>query len=259
MASNEDRGRFVWFDLVTSDPDAAVGFYSKLIGWGTQQWDGGDQPYTVWANGETPFGGVMELPPEVKEAGAPPHWLAYVEVPDVGTTAKRAEELGGTVSHPPTDIPGAGRFSVISDPQGAALALYTPAEQSSDGEGPPKVGEFSWHELATTDYGAAYDFYADLFGWEKHEAMDMGEGAIYQIYGRNDLPLGGMFNKPAEMPGPPAWLYYITVNNVDEAVEKVTELGGQVLNGPMEVPDGDRVAQCMDPQGAMFALHSSAG
>ena len=66
-----------------------------------------------------------------------------------------------------------------------------------------------------------------------------------------------MFNKPAEMSGPPMWLYYVTVDDVDAAVAEVKKLGGQVLNGPMEVPDGGRIAQCVDPQGALFALHSS--
>ena len=86
----------------------------------------------------------------------------------------------------------------------------------------------------------------------------MGDGWIYQIYGRNNLPLGGMFNKPPEMEGPPTWLYYIKVDSVDNAVEQVKELGGQVLNGPMDVPGGDKIAQCLDPQGAVFALHSSS-
>ena len=52
------------------------------------------------------------------------------------------------------------------------------------------------------------------------------------------------------------WLYYVSVKDVNVTAEKVTELGGQVLNGPMEVPGGDLIAQCVDPQGALFALHS---
>ncbi len=86
----------------------------------------------------------------------------------------------------------------------------------------------------------------------------MGPGGIYQIYGHKGAPLGGMFNKPDEMPGPPMWLYYVSVDDVNQSVEKVTALGGQVLNGPMEVPGGDLIAQCVDPQGALFALHSKS-
>jgi predicted enzyme related to lactoylglutathione lyase len=87
--------------------------------------------------------------------------------------------------------------------------------------------------------------------------MDMGDGWMYRIYGRpGSFPLGGMFTKTAEMPGPPMWLYYVNVPSVGQSVEKVKQLGGQVLSGPMEVPGGDTIAQCMDPQGAVFALHS---
>jgi predicted enzyme related to lactoylglutathione lyase len=258
MSDAEGRGCFVWFDLNTSEPAAAVDFYTQLVGWGTQKWEGGGMPYTMWANGDTPLGGVLQLPEEAKSAGAPPHWIAYVAVPDVDATVGRVGELGGGVLHPPTDIPTVGRFAVIADPQGAVIAVFAPAEPGPGRGGPPQVGEFSWHELATTDREAAFDFYHELFGWEKQEAMDMGEAGIYQIYGHGEKPLGGMFVKPAEMPGPPAWLYYVKVADVDAAVAKVKELGGEVLNGPMEVPGGDRIAQCMDPQGAVFAIHSSA-
>ena len=66
-----------------------------------------------------------------------------------------------------------------------------------------------------------------------------------------------MFNKPPEMPFPPNWLQYIQVDSADGAAERVKANGGQVLNGPMDVPGGDRIAQCLDPQGGAFAVHSS--
>ena len=257
--TNDDRGRFVWYDLVTDDPNGAQDFYRRLLGWGTQEWEGGDQPYTMWTNEETPLGGVMELPDEAKAAGAPPHWMAYVSVDDVKQTVAKVEEAGGSVLHEATEIPGAGSFAVLTDPQGAAFAIYAPAnEESQESAGEGQVGRFSWNELATSDYKGAFSFYSDLFGWEPQEAMDMGPGGIYQIYGRGGAPLGGMFNKPDEMAGPPMWLYYVSVEDVNDSVKKVAELGGQVLNGPMEVPGGDVIAQCVDPQGALFALHGKA-
>lgn len=259
MTAQGNHGRFVWFDLMTTEPDGAESFYGELIGWQTTNWEGEDFTYTMWANGGATLGGVVELPQEARSAGAQSHWLSYVAVGDVDAAVRRTEELGGSVLHPPTDIPSVGRFAVIQDPQGAAIAVYRPESGGGSEQEPPKVGEFSWHELATTDREAACEFYSELFGWEKLEAMDMGDAGIYQIYGRHGIPLGGMFNKPSEMPGPPGWLYYIRVADVREATDRVRQLGGQVLNGPMEVPGGDLIAQCMDPQGAMFALHSSAG
>lgn len=258
MSADRNQGRFVWYDLMTTDPDAAIGFYTSLVGWGTREWADGGMSYTMWANRDTPLGGVVPLPPEARANGARPHWLAYVAVADVDRTVERARKLGGEVIHRPTDIPSVGRYAVIKDPQGAAIAIYRSLTEGAGG-GPeqPAPGDFCWHELATTDHRAAYEFYAELFGWEKHEAMDMGEAGLYQIYGRSGQRLGGMFDQPCEMPGPPAWLSYITVPDVRTAAGRVAELGGSVVNGPMEVPGG-MIVQCIDPQGAMFALHSAA-
>ena len=257
--SSEKRGRFVWYDLMTADPKAAEEFYGQLIGWGTKEFEGGNEPYTMWTNKETPLGGVMELSEEAKAAGAPPHWMAYVSVDDVVQTVSKVKEAGGSVLHEATEIPDAGSFAILSDPQGAAFAIYKSAsEESQDSAEGDQIGRFSWNELATSDYKGAFSFYSELFGWEPQEAMDMGPGGIYQLYGQSGAPLGGMFNKPDEMPGPPMWLYYVSVEDVNNAVEKVSELGGQVLNGPMEVPGGDLIAQCVDPQGALFALHSKS-
>ncbi len=257
MSGTESRRRFVWYELLTSQPESAKAFYTELIGWGTTEWGEGETPYTMWTLGENPVGGVMEFPEEVKAAGVPPHWLGYVGTPDIDATVAQAERLGAKVLKEATDIPNAGRFAVLADPQGAAFALFQSASETPQREGPAQPGEFSWHELATTDHEAAFDFYNALFGWEKTEAMDMGEAGTYQMYGHGGMPLGGMFNKTPDMPGPPAWLYYTKVDDVHKAAEKVKKMGGQILNGPMEVPGGDFIVQCMDPQGAVFALHSS--
>lgn len=258
MSESTPAGRFVWHDLMTTDPDAAEEFYKAAVDWGTTVWEDLEKPYTMWTIGETSIGGVMELPEEARSQGAPPHWLAYIATPDVDETVKSASKLGASTYVEPMDIPTVGRFAVLADPQGAVFAVFTAEGEAPGHDGPSGQGEFSWHELATTDYAAAFDFYATLFGWEKAEAIDMGEAGIYQIYGRGGLPLGGMFDKPDEMPGPPAWLHYIMVDDVHARVEKIKELGGQILNGPMEVPGGDWIAQCLDPQGAAFAIHSAA-
>jgi predicted enzyme related to lactoylglutathione lyase len=257
--SQSAHGRFVWYDLMTTDPVAAKAFYNQLVGWGTKPWQESGPPYTMWIAGSEAIGGVMDLPKEAADAGAPPNWIAYIAVSDIEVVCERATELGGVVLHPATDIPGAGCFAILQDPQGAVFAVYASDSLSDDPPQQPGIGQISWHELATSDFAAGYDFYCELFGWESKEDMDMGGGWMYRIYGQPEsFPLGGMFTKPAEMPGPPMWLYYISVPSVTEAVARVKELGGKVLNGPMEVPGGDMIAQCMDPQGAVFALHSRA-
>jgi predicted enzyme related to lactoylglutathione lyase len=256
--SDAPLGRFCWYDLMTSNPDGAKAFYTKIVGWGTDIWEGGEQPYLMFTNADTPLGGVMSLPPELVEQKVPPHWLTYIYTPDVSESCAKAEKLGGKVMYPATDIPTVGTFAVLADPQGAVFAVFSSASEAPGSDAPPAKGQVSWHDLATTDHEAAWAFYSELFGWKKMEAMDMGGGNMYQMFGRSEFPLGGMYNKPPEMPAPPNWLPYIMVDDVNASVEEIQQLGGQILNGPMEVPGGDLVAQCLDPQGAAFAIHSTA-
>jgi predicted enzyme related to lactoylglutathione lyase len=253
MADNSSRGRFVWHDLMTSDPKGAEAFYPRAVNWGTQPWE--ELAYTMWTANGQPLGGVMDLP---TEAGAPPHWLAYVSVPDVDGASSLAESLGGKVLKPGADIPKVGRFAILRDPHGAVFAVFTSADPTPRPDTEPALGEFSWHELAAKDYKQAFSFYEALFGWERSAEHDMGPLGTYFIFKRNGRDLGGMFNVTPDMPMPPSWMHYIRVDSADAAADRVTSNGGQVLNGPMEVPGGDRVAQCLDPQGAAFAVHSKA-
>ena len=251
MADPKPRGRFVWFDLVTTDPDATLEFYPAVTGWGTTKWNGG-MPYTMWTMNGTSIGGVMQLSPSPKGA---PHWLGYISSPDVDETVTLADNLGARIIMPASNVPNVGRFAVLTDPQGALFAIFTPETEAPGHDGEAQMGEFSWHELATHDYPAAYRFYERLFGWEKHAAQDMGGGAVYQMFGRHGLVLGGMYNRTPDMPARPGWLHYVRVPDVDRAAQAVTRGGGRILSGPMDVPGDSRVVQCLDPQGAGFALH----
>ena len=124
-------------------------------------------------------------------------------------------------------------------------------------EWPPKVGEFSWHELLTTDHASAFDFYSKLFGWDKQDEYDMGPMGIYLMYGKDGNMYGGMFTKSADMPMPPNWLCYIKVADAKASTETIKGASGTIMNGPMEVPGGDWITQFSDPQGAMSAVHSA--
>ncbi|HJU65497.1 MAG TPA: VOC family protein [Gemmatimonadaceae bacterium] len=257
MPKNSSHGRFVWYELMTLDPDAAGEFYRGVTGWATMPFEGAGVPYTFWMNGEAPIGGLMTLPQELASMGVPPHWLPYVGVDDCDATAEKAKKLGARVNVPPTDIPNVGRFAVLADPQGAVFAIVKELTPPERDDSLPERGQVSWHELMTTDHTAAFDFYSKLFGWQKTTAMDMGEMGTYQMYGTGKLELGGMFNLPPGMPAPPNWLIYVKVPDADKAAARVKESGGQVMNGPMDIPGGGRIAQCLDPQGAAFAVHSA--
>lgn len=254
--STKDPGRFVWFELLTSDPEGAIAFYADVVGWKTQPF--GDGGYRMFVGPQGPLGGVMQLPEQAKAMGAPPYWQANVEVADLDASVAKVKELGGTIFHQDA-VPTVGRFAIIGDPQGAALALFEPASEMTSHDA-TKHGEFAWHELYTSDHQAGFAFYAAIAGWEKLGSMDMGPMGEYLLWGRNGKQLGGMMTTPPGMKTPdgravpPSWMYYVTVEDFDAALDRAKAKGAKVLNGPMEVPGGQRIVQLMDPQGAAVAL-----
>ena len=257
MTANKNHGLFVWHELMTTDPKAAITFYTDVVGWKTQAFgEAGDNAYMMWVASQGPLGGTMELPQQARQMGAPPHWVANVLVSDVDATVEQAKKLGGKVLREAETMPSVGRFALIQDPQGAHLSVFTPSGDMAPHD-VSKPGEFSWNELMTSDHNAAFTFYNKLFGWEKLASHDMGPMGEYLIYGAHGRQLGGMASKTKDMPMPTAWMYYIHVDGLDAAVERAKKGGGKVLNGPMDVPGGDRIAQLMDPQGAAFALHET--
>lgn len=256
------NGRFVWFDLMTPDVEGAKRFYGDLIGWKSKSF-GGD--YQLWTapNGQD-VGGIMTLPEEARSAGAPPHWIGYVAVTDVDAIAKRALSLGGKQLVPPTDIPNVGRFAVLSDPQDAAFAVYATSDKSDFVPDSAAPGHVGWSELNSTDWKSGWTFYTELLGWQAVDTMDMGEFGVYHMFGPDKRTgtmqdaIGGMSDAAKlYMNAPAHWLHYFNVADVDAAVKVVEQKGGKLLNGPMDVPGGSRIAQCMDPQGGMFAMVSS--
>jgi predicted enzyme related to lactoylglutathione lyase len=248
------HGQFCWYELTTPDVEASKKFYSRFTGWGTQAFD---KDYNMFTTGGVPIAGIFRLNDEMRSNGVPPNWMAYVESDNVDDTVAKAKSLGGKLIVGPADIPGTGRFAVLKDPQGATFGVYRSSRQSGGWDGKNVVGRFSWHELMTSDYQKAFDFYSALFGWNRTTAMDMGGGQMYQLYGQGEAQYGGMFNK---MPGmenmPPFWLVYIHVDDVGKAVETATKNGAFVQRERMEIPGGT-IAILGDPQGAGFALHDT--
>jgi predicted enzyme related to lactoylglutathione lyase len=246
---------------MTTDTKAAAAFYTKVAGWKTKPWEE-DRSYTMFTANGRPMGGLMALP----EPAAPTAWMVYIGAPNVDDAVRQVEGLGGKVLKKPTDIPTIGRFAVVQDPQGAMFNAFTPLPRAGSPDASATaatgmsvaLGDFSWHELTTTDWRAALTFYKNLFGWEETESMDMGpEMGTYQMFGWKGHTLGGMMNTPKQNPQPPAWLPYISVADSKKAAVTIKKLGGQILHGPAEVPGGGWIVMGRDPQGAAFALHSA--
>jgi len=251
MADNTVRGRFVWHELMTPDPSGAHAFYSKVVGWKTQAWEH-DPSYQMFVGANGPLGGT------VAQASGAPSWLHYIGTPDIEATVQQVKSRGGGVTKEITSMPSGGKYAVLTDPQGAAFAVYSSPLDEGGKESAPKRGEFSWYELATSDWRGAIDFYSGVFGWEKMAEHDMGPDGKYVLFGSSGVQRGGMWNKRASMPGGPAWLGYVRVKDVNDAVKKAKGARGTLVNGPMEVPGGDWIAQFTDPYGALFAVHTLA-
>lgn len=249
------QGRPCWYELSTTDLDAAGGFYAAVFDWSVA--DSGMEGFTYHlasSDGDL-VAGLMTTPPQA--AGVPPHWLLYFAVTDADDTAAAVKAAGGTIYAEPADIPGTGRFAVLADPQGAVFGILQPAPmEGGDPAGnafdAQKAGHGNWHELMSTDPKAGFDFYAALFGWQKSQTVDMREMGLYQVFSHEGADIGGMMglgNAPV-----PCWLPYFGANGVSAAIDRLTAAGGTLAHGPMEVPGGAFIAVAQDPQGAWFAV-----
>lgn len=260
---SDDHGRFIWYELMTPNPEAAKRFYGAVVGWTAQDMPMGDgdddhpegHAYTVLEAAGAGVGGVMPLGEEHKAQGVPPNWTGYIYVDDCDAAVANTKALGGHVLNPPRDVSGVGRLAIIADAHGAVTAIMKPVPPSGARPRPQRgtVGQAGWHELYAGDADADIPFYRALFGWTETGRYDMGPMGAYHLFGNNDGQVGGIMTKPAQIPRP-CWGYYFEVDDIDAAAARVRQAGGEVVAGPMDVPDGSRVLQARDPQGANFCL-----
>jgi predicted enzyme related to lactoylglutathione lyase len=245
---------FCWYELVTTDPRAAAAFYRSVVGWTAKDAGQPGVSYTLLLAKEHMVAGLMAINEEMKQRNVPPCWTGYVAVANTDAYVKKVVAAGGKLHRPAADIPGVGRFALVTDPHGAAFFLFTPiGENPNQAPVSSTPGHVGWHELYAGDLEAAFKFYAKLFGWTKSTAIDMGPMGTYQLFAINGEDKGGMMTKPPHIPVA-MWGYYFNVAALGAALGRVTKGKGKVLNGPMQVPGGSWIAQCVDPQGAHFSL-----
>jgi uncharacterized protein len=237
-------GTFSWSELVTSDADAAKAFYTALLGWAyDDQPVGDDQVYSM----ATRDGKVVAA--VYRDDDQPPHWNCYVTVASADESVAKAKAAGGTELHEPFDVMDVGRMAFVADPTGAAIYLWEPRLHIG-AQLVNAPGALSWNDLGTSDPAATRQFYGELFGWEFEERPNADGYTVIKNNGR----INGGF-----MPddGPSAWTPYFGHEDVDRALGEIPGLGGEVLGGPIRMPEGSIVV-ARDPQGAVFALWSGA-
>jgi uncharacterized protein len=254
------HGQLVWYELITPDAEGSKAFYDKVVGWNFGEPVEEFQGYRMIGRSDGGFaGGVLPLTDEMKQHGAKPAWLGYIGVDDVDGALSSIEQAGGKTLMPATDIANVGRIAMVADPQGVPFYVMKPIPPAGDPNAQSDVFSVDqpqhvrWNELSTTDPDAAVDFYRTQFGWGQEGDMDMGEMGKYRFIQNRGTAIGAVMAKPPQLPVS-KWTYYIGVDDIDRAVDAITAGGGQIFNGPMEIPGGEYALNAMDPQGASFGL-----
>lgn len=250
------NGTFGWIDISAGDQSALADFYVGLFGIGRVDVPIDDNDsYTMLMKGDQPVAGIGPK----QDPSLPTFWNSYVLVDDIDATLARVERLGGTVVMPAFEVLTSGRMGVVGDPTGGMVCLWEPKDHAGAGVF-NEHGALTWNELATRDPEAAQAFYAGLFDWTwQHMEIPGQEGeamrySVCHVAGKGeDTSNGGCLDMTGVFPDevPTHWDIYFHVDDTDATCERVTDLGGQVIAGPMDAPIG-RFAYLADPEGAFF-------
>jgi hypothetical protein len=252
-------GDFIWYELMTSDPDGAKAFYDAIVGWTIDPASSFPNGYRMIGRSDGKFaGGLLPINDEMAQHGARPTWLGYIKVDDVDQATASIGQAGGQTYIEPTDIANVGRIAMVTDPQGAPFYVMKPIPPANDPDArsdvfsPNSDERVGWNELQTSDVESARRFYGEQFGWESADFMDMGEMGQYRFFDHHALRLGALFNASDDQH--PHFRYYIRVPSISAAKQLAERNGGTIHMGPHQVPTGDWIVIGSDPQGAEFAL-----
>jgi uncharacterized protein len=235
-------GTFSWAELVTSDAGAAKAFYTAILGWDYDDQPVGDDQVYAMATRDGKHVAALYT-----DDSQPPHWNCYVTVASVDESVAKAKTAGGTELHEPFDVMDVGRMAFVADPGGAAIFLWEP-RQHIGAQLVNTPGSLTWNELLTGDIEAAKRFYGELFGWTFEEIPGAGG---YHVIRNGDRTNGGV----SRAEDVTTWMPYFGHEDVGAAIDAIPGLGGTVMHGPIEMPQG-RIVIVADPQGAGFALWS---
>lgn len=248
------HGKFVWHDLLTTEPAAVERFYGGLLGWTfeTQVQAGRENPYKVARLAGVPVGGVVDVSARKAEVPASV-WLSYLSVPDVDKAAAEVRSRSGKVLREPGEVGVYGRAAVAVDPQGALFGLARIAKGDPPDEPAVPVGAFLWMEYIAEDVPGALAFYGGAFGYTS-EKVDGGAANVeYHALKHSGAPRAGLYERPwKELRS--NWLPYVRVADAAAAAKKAEELGGRVVLAPKPEVRNGTLAIVTDPSGAALAL-----
>lgn len=255
------EGGPIWIDLSSHDVEAASTFYRELFGWQIEDSGPDYGHYRMIMLGDRPIGGMMSslmsADGPTDEPQTPTVWTTYLQTGDIAAATEATRSAGGQVIVEPMPVGPLGQMGVVSDPAGAVVGFWQPADFSGMAA-VAEVGAPCWFEQLSVDFDAALPYYRDVLGWDVQWMGDDEPAAgqpRYVTHGAGDAAVAGICEANAWLPeGTPSfWRVYFGVSDTDAALAKLTELGGTVLDGPMDSPFG-LLATVADPQGAMFQI-----
>lgn len=249
------QGQLIWHELLTRDVAGAMEFYLKVVGWKVAAIPTATVDCTIFRADGDPVAAVIDTSRAAAPRGTPNGWIGYVGAENVDETVEHVVRLGGAVEEAPLDVGGIGRFAIVADPQGALIGLFAPApDNHAPGPRPSgTIGHIGWRELYTSDPEAAAAFYRQVFGWEEDQAFDMGPAGRYQLFSIGGQPAGGMMRMPPNM-SRSTWSPFVQIQDIASVEQRVTKMGGAIVDGLREVPGGNWTVKCVDLHGAIFAL-----
>jgi predicted enzyme related to lactoylglutathione lyase len=245
-------GKFVWHDLLTTDPAAVEKFYGGLFGWTFEAQAGRQNPYKVARLAGVPVGGIVDV--SARKAEVPASiWLNYVSVPDVDKAAADVKGRNGKVLREPAEVGPYGRAAVVVDPQGALFGLARIARGDPPDDQAVPEGGFLWMEYIAEDVPGALAFYGGTFGYVS-EKVDGGSANVeYLALKTGGAPRAGLYERPwKELRS--NWLPYVRVSDAAAAAKKAEALGGRVVLAPKPEVRNGTLAIVTDPSGAAVAL-----
>jgi len=249
-------GRFCWADMAVPDVKRTIGFYTELLGWNVAPAGKARQGYTILRKGCEAAVGLYPMAQAQRTRKEKPHWLSYVCTDELERSSARIADFGGHLEVGPINVGSAGRSCVLSDPQGARLALWQPKEFRGAGIW-NEPGAICWNELVAMEAEPSWRFYARLLAWEANDQKRSdGDYTLFKLDDQNLAGLrsvGSRFQRLVNQ-----WVIYFAVSDCDSAVAAAVRMGAATLVPPTSMAEMGRVAIIEDPAGAPCGLVGQA-
>ena len=243
------QGQFVWHDLATSNPQAAMDFYGAVFGWKFKTLGSTDKPYFVILNNDKPIGGIFKLAEKYADVS---EWVGSISVENVDAAVEYNKTKGGMTIFKAADFKGRGRTALVQDPQGAMVA-FLHAEGGDPSFDDPQQNTWLWNELWTTDMEGSIKYYEGLLNYSPKRIL--GSKVPYSVFENDGHKMSGVIGNPVE-DARSAWMPYIRVENIAETVESAKKVGAKLMMAPNETIRHGSVAVLLDPVGAQFTIQT---